>query len=205
MWDKQDGVWRFGSIWTRQRYCSKPPPIPVVPLTSFFASFHVHEPSYHLALRLSLNCYRHRCLINISVCRGGDRAQICWSTRVRGTMKGIRAKIKSVTCPISEFFLCLLAQFLCRLSSVTRLSSFVFELNTNVISIFGLIGRIIRKKFYRCTRFYATNVYHDYNFWKRYTCVLCQFQFSYLILFNFFHAFKQNDALWKNDDEIRIL
>lgn len=47
--------------------------------------------------------------------------------------------------------------------------------------------------------------YHDYNFWKWYTCVLCQFQFSYFILFNFFHAFKQNDALWKNDDEIRIL
>lgn len=31
------------------------------------------------------------------------------------------------------------------------------------------------------------------------------FNFHTLFYSRFFHAFKQNDALWKNDDEIRIL
>lgn len=55
-------------------------------------------------LRLSLNCYRHRCLINISVCREGDRELKYADHPCSGNNEGIRARIESVTCPISEFF-----------------------------------------------------------------------------------------------------
>lgn len=79
----------------------------------------------HLALRLSLNCYRHRCLINISACRGGDRYLEYADRSCSGNNEGIRAKIESVTCPISEFFFAYWHNF--SVSLCAHLSSFVFE------------------------------------------------------------------------------
>lgn len=77
------------------------------------------------SLRLSLNCYRHRYLINISYAVAEIELKYA-DHSCSGNNEGIRAKIESVTCPISEFFFAYWHNFSVAFVSLCTEHAFVF-------------------------------------------------------------------------------